>query len=81
MKFILTRTSLTNRQSIKKPPCEESIQDDYVTKQGTYKNWTVELNTLEDLLNFVNKVGEKIIIEKWQTKEQYEIEIYDDLRE
>lgn len=69
----------------------------YVTKTSDWKyEEVIELNTLEELLEFVNKNGEIILDKNWlfkTTKEQipdateisreapFEIEIYDTYRE
>lgn len=43
------------------------------------KGWFIELNSLEDLINFKNKVKEDIIIKEcYSNYLLYEIEIYDD---
>lgn len=66
---------------INRSPCDGAfIKDNW---------WVIELNTLEDLLSFQNKVGEEIIIrtlndsfeEIKNTGVKYYIEIYDDYRE
>lgn len=44
--------------------------------------WFIELNTLEELISFIEKVGEEVIIQKCcYNTEIFEIEIYDDCRE
>ena len=65
---------------INRSPCDGAfIKDNW---------WVIELNTLEDLLSFQNKVGEEIIIGDTDTffgandmGVKYYIEIYDDYRE
>jgi hypothetical protein len=46
--------------------------------------WAMEINTLEELLEFQKKCNQPIIIEEsdnFDLKEIYELEIYDDYRE
>ncbi len=43
--------------------------------------WFLEINTLEELLDFKNKYGQIIILESWYNPDIVELEIYDDYRE
>lgn len=44
-----------------------------------YKNcWTIEINTLEDLMKLYNKYGDLIIQKHYDIKNMQEIVIYDD---
>ena len=52
------------------------IKRDYKTKE-----WVVEINTLEELLKFINKYGQVIIGSWYKYKNLPSIEIYDDYRE
>lgn len=46
------------------------------------EGWFIELNSLEDLIQFMNKVGKGIVLGKyWGNESIYEIEIYDAYRE
>ena len=64
-----------------RPPCDSAFSKNNC--------WLIELNTLEDLLDFQSEVGEDIIIsnlndsfkEIKDTGAKYCIEIYDDYRE
>ena len=64
-----------------RPPCDGAFSKDNC--------WVIELNTLEDLLNFQNEIGEEIVIgnlndsfgENKDTGIKHYIEIYDDYRE
>ena len=66
-----------------KPPCDKAFIKEF---EGHGKDWFIELNTLEDLLNFKEEIGEPIIIDDdiWKGNNvgvEYSIEIYDDYRE
>lgn len=63
MEFTVTRTSEWSDKS----PCEECIKN----KENV---WTVGINTLEELITFVQKYGTIVLDES-------HIEIYDDYRE
>lgn len=43
--------------------------------------WAIEINTLEELINFHNKYGELVIKQSYENPNISEIEIYDDWRE
>ena len=55
----------------------------YITRDMGFKDvWGVEINSLEELINFKNSVGENLIIEtSWIDNKTPCIEIYDDYRE
>jgi len=81
MKFKITRTSR----------CEEEPTDKLKLTKETYKNrfgyydfiWVGEINTLEELIEFMKKENGIIISETcgYYKGIEYEIEIYDDYRE
>lgn len=82
MKFIITRTSSWNDS----PPCEEVKRE--IVNNGRsgedyreHNVWTIEINTLEELINFTNKYGRIVIEEYWLNNRYKEIEIYDYYRE
>lgn len=50
-----------------------------IPSNGFYQRTFVRLDTLAELVEFINKVGHKIIIKP--CKDCYEIEIYDGYRE
>ena len=62
-----------------RPPCDSAFSKNNC--------WLIELNTLEDLLNFQNEIGEEIIIKDnfpWKNNNievKHSIEIYDNYRE
>lgn len=65
------------------PPCNKAFIKEF---EGHGKDWFIELNTLEDLLNFKEEIGEPIIIDDdlWKDNNigvKYSIEIYDTYRE
>lgn len=64
--------------SEKRPPCDKAFIKE--------KDWFVELNTLEDLLNLKEEIGEDVIISDYPFRcnnigVEHSIEIYDDYRE
>ena len=66
-----------------KPPCDKAFIKEF---EGQGKDWFIELNTLEDLLNLKEEVDEPVIINDfWKNNNidgvKYSIEIYDDYRE
>lgn len=72
------------------PPCNKAFVKEFILgnkyKMVQNKDWFIELNTLEDLLNFKEEVGEPIIIDDDFRKDnnigvKHSIEIYDDYRE
>ncbi|UTW65788.1 hypothetical protein KFE94_14160 [bacterium SCSIO 12643] len=59
-----------------------------ITKEGQMvkriaeeERWTIELNSLEDLMRFIDKYGQVVINTGLGTTESPVIEIYDDWRE
>ena len=73
MKFIVSRTSIWNNAS----PCEEAKREEF--EDGP--DWTIEINSLEELINFRKKYGEIILTASVLPEIDNEIEIYDDYRE
>lgn len=69
MKFQVIRTSQWKSEK----PCEEAVKRNDI--------WVIELNTLEDLINFVRKYGDVVIYESMYKEYPYTIEIYDYYRE
>ena len=75
------------------PPCNKAFIKEFERpgwgnkyKIVQSKGWFIELNTLEDLLNLKEEVGEPIIIDDdpWKDNNvgvEYSIEIYDNYRE
>lgn len=76
MKFLVTRTSLYNRWG-SNSPCKEAKQE--MSEDGPI--WTIEINTLEELINFRKKYGDIILTISIYPEIDYKIEIYDDYRE
>ena len=78
MDFIVIRTSSPHNIQ----PCSEAVPIE--TKTPTTGRpmivWKVQLNTLEDILNFSKKYGE-LIIDNSYNEGNPSIEIYDDYRE
>lgn len=77
MKFVIYRTSEIV------PPCEEAKKETMklLVDGDEEEIYTIEVNTLEELLNICKKYGDVIVNENyWDTKFPY-IEIYDYYRE
>lgn len=71
MKFMVTRVSSVYSDP---KPCDEAEW----SEEGRY--WVVELATLKDLINFMKKIDEDLIISKYDSDyygKPYEIIIFD----
>ena len=81
MKFLVTRTSIYDYDS---PPCEECNKEIRLFKicgKEEYRGcFTIEINSLEELISFEEKYG-KIVIQDNEYFNMKEIEIYDYWRE
>lgn len=56
-------------------------KDGHITRdKGIQDVWSIEINSIEELIEFVNKYGE-IVVQDAFCSEYKEIEIYDDWRE
>ena len=81
MRFIVDRTSLWGNER-RKPLKSKKVKKELIKELGE-KKWVIEINTLEDLLEFHGKAGRDIIM--WRTYGEgynpYYLEIYDDYRE
>lgn len=78
MKFIVVRTSYRDEEG--KKPCKNCFQEEIIKKNGYKGNkWVIEINSLEELMEFQKDIGEEIIISRYE--EGNYIEIYDDYRE
>lgn len=86
MKFKVTRTSIEKRswlgQQKDKPPFEGAVwEEDFDSNEG---GWFTEINTLDELISFIEKYGEEYSKEIVMTAEDDKmpgIEIYDYWRE
>lgn len=81
MKFQVTRTSDWANSA---PPCEGATLAHRHVGDLDEDIYTIEIDTLEDLIRFKEKVGKEIIITKPYGCEDIsplKIEIYDDYRE
>lgn len=95
MKFIVTRTSVPDYDNPNKKTCDEAKFQEIIriNPEGyktTLKRWIVEFNSLEDLIRFVKKYGDVIIV-AFECEDRYmlkngeaveceQIEIYDDYK-
>lgn len=91
MKFEIKRTSCWNS----KKPYEKAIPE-IITKEAKklYEQsgieitnttqeviWTIEINSLEDLIKLSKETGKDLVVGKCWNRDGYYIEIYDDYRE
>ena len=55
----------------------------YITRdREEIDSWGIEINTLEELMEFKNRIGEELVLgSSWHSPEVPMIEIYDDYRE
>ena len=67
MRFVVSRTTVWRNEI---QPCEEA------KREG--ENWIIELNSIDELLKFVDKYGD-LVLQFFDNR--YEIEIYDGYRE
>lgn len=74
MKFIVSRTSVWKSDIT---PCEEAKREEF--EDGP--DWTIEINSLEELIAFRKKYGELVLTASVIPEIDNEIEIYDDYRE
>lgn len=75
-------TKLQSKDVSKKWKVEEEIIDGYNNKSKyRYKVDTIEIATIEQLLEFQEEVGSIIIEKFWPNENYFELEIYDDYRE
>ena len=81
MKFLITRTSLFWDDD-EKPCGEDGLKKvKYLSDKGNeYEGWLLNIDNLEELINFQNNYGD-IIISDGVNKKLKEIEIYDSWRE
>ena len=76
MKFFVHRTS--GLQDGK--PCEEATENVAKEAVSFWNNWTVEINSLDELIQFVEKYG-TVIIDRSYDGKAFVLEIYDTWRE
>lgn len=78
MNFIVYRTS----NHVDKP-CEEATmkKTGLESQNQPGEGWTVEINSIEDLVDFTDKYGNIIIKSRDTFHPESSIEIYDDFRE
>lgn len=78
MKFLVTRTSSTSNED---PECKEAFEGENLFPDGSSKKgWFVELETMEELKNFISNYG-AIIVGIDSFNDCCSIEIYDNYRE
>lgn len=88
MKFIVSRTIVERSWTShhKNPQCDEAKEDSIICTESYWKGcpspvYTIELESLDDLMSFVNKYGQVMIHDHQYNKSYKEIEIYEDYRE
>jgi len=71
MKFVVTRASdlLGNKK-----PCKNAKKELINYKNGSDEEWTIEINTLEELINFSKEVGNNLVL---SVDDNLELTIYD----
>ena len=79
MIFKVMRTSFWNDS--KEKPCEETFRIEKDEDEYPWANWAVEINSLQELINFQKKVKNEIILGTTFKKKEPYIEIYDSYRE
>lgn len=85
MKFIISRAS----QWAEQQPCEEAKEEEFSCRNKILKRWTMEFNSLDELMNFKLKYGDIVIrdsyvdngIDGYTDNSIQEIVIYDDYLE
>lgn len=82
MKFVVERAStscMLEDENTWRKPCEEAyIDNSPKIGKSDYNLWCIDLNTLDDVLNFMEKYGNIVIRRKDASVSAYQIEIYDD---
>lgn len=92
MKFLVSRTSCKPNFVEKEQPCENAVITEivynephfYFNKEAgdTTKYWEIEINTLEELIEFYKKCNNEIILTTNNIDQKsLELEIYDYYRE
>lgn len=82
MKFLVTRTSAIYGGCT--PPCEGAVLLNPDRETWEPPLYGIELDTLEDLMAFKERVGYSVIVGKSREESDWsdvELEIYDDYRE
>lgn len=76
MKFAVSRTSDFNSGA---KPCDNAT----VLCKNAWEEplWQIEINSLDELCEFINKNGAIVLSPQHSSNGLYEIEIYDDYRE
>lgn len=72
MRFIVSKTTGGDEK-----PCKEAIKL-IDSKNG---DWCVDINTLEELIVFIQKYGDIVMTTSLYSENEFEIEIYDTWRE
>lgn len=80
MKFKVERTS---SRSMELKPCKEAYEGNilWIGNDKYIKCWYVDINSLQELLDFAEKYGDIIIGTSYEYGKTPMIEIYDDYRE
>lgn len=57
------------------------VEDGKIKRDFIRKGWFITINSIEELLEFVNKYGDIVVQKALDNDKLFEIEIYDDYRE
>ena len=77
MKFIISRASQWRNEQ----PCEEAKEEEFVYGDIILKRWVIEINSLDEIMNFKSKYGDIVIRDSGFDDGIQEIVIYDDYLE
>ena len=77
MKFMISRAS----QWAERQPCEEAKEEEFVYGAIILKRWVIEINSLDEIMNFKSKYGDIVIRDSGFDDGIQEIVIYDDYLE
>lgn len=71
----------SDRENWYKEGTNHRVENGKIRRDFEEEGWFIDINSLEELIEFKNEVGAIIIQRHWQNEELFEIEIYDYYRE